>query len=195
MMLHKMGSVSLLTSSAALLLAGLVWGQGAASVDPIDAGKPDTWDQAVLEANDHVSRVARALILVAKDEKRTAEDRAKAIGLLGKIGNKESLDFLVSNTSLELSLRVGGGHVESMKRTPCLYAIFMSGRNWAVAQAILESFSQPRPELEVGDLSKMFVQIMRPDVARAIASYELADKPTGDHEKNLLHLKRVAEGG
>ena len=180
---------SLLLLGAALLVVGLVWGQDRVSTSAIDVSRPDTWDRTVSEARDRMRGIASALIDVTRNEKRTQMDRDKAIGLLGRIGNKESLDFLLSHPLVVVDLFNESTEDGQMRSLPCQYAILKMGRDWAVAQAILRSFDRPKTEWELGYLTTRFIYIMQPEVAARIVDRELAEKPTGDREKNLKVLR------
>jgi len=188
--LYRPGVFSLFLLGAALLVVSLVWGQDRVATSAIDVSRPDTWDRTVSEASDRMSGIVSALIDVAKDEKRTQMDRDKAIGLLGRIGGKESLAFLLSHSFLMVHLFSESTEEGQLRNRPCMYAIHKMGRDWAVAQAILRSFDRPRTELEVGYLSRRFIYIMQPEVAARIVDREVAEKPTGDREKNLMYLKK-----
>jgi hypothetical protein len=188
--LYRVGVFPLFLLGAALLAVSLVRGWDQVSTSAIDVTRPDTWDRTVSEASDRMSGIVSALIDVAKDEKRTQTDRVKAIGLLGRIGDKESLDFLLSHSFFVVNLFRESTERGQLRNRPCMYAINKMGRNWAVAQAILRSFDQPKNEREVGYLSRRFIYIMQPEVAALIVSRELAERPTGDREKNLMYLKK-----
>lgn len=187
--LYRPAVFSLFLLGAASLVVGLVRGEDRVSTSAIDVSRPDTWDRTVSEAGGRMSAIAGALIDVARDEKRTQMDRDKAIGLLGRIGNKESLDFLLSHYLLRFQVFSGSTEEGQLRETPCQYAVHRMGRDWAVAQAILRSFDRPRTEMEAGLLSSRFIYIMNPEVAARIVDRELAEKPTGDREKNLKVLR------
>jgi hypothetical protein len=188
------GLACLLIIGTGLLLAGLVGAETAPPGGGMNLAKPETWDGSVSEAKDNLNRLANDLILVAKDQKRTSEDRVKAIGLLGRIGNMASLDFLVANSSLFLPLGSGSSREGQLKHTPCLYAIYKCGEDWAAAQAFLRALDKPMPEVQIGDLGQWFAGTMGITPASGIVAQELGKKPTPEREKNLLYLKRVIEG-
>ena len=166
-------------------------GRGLAPPGVIDVGRPETWELTVSEARGRVDRIVEALIDVARDEKHSEQDRVKAIGLLGEIGNKECLDFLVSHYGLQVNLFRMGPSEDELRNFPCMYAMKQMGKDWAVAQAVLRSFDPPKSEMEIAFLNRHFVDIMRPYVAAGIVTLELYKEPTGHRKKNLTELKKM----
>ena len=52
---------------------------------------------------------------------------------MGKIRNKRSLEFLVSNVSLKIPKMAWGGDVDRMKETPCWYTLANGGSGYTSA--------------------------------------------------------------
>ncbi len=188
--LCRWGGFGLFLLGAALFAISLAWGQGQSSTGVIDVSRPETWERTASEARGRLDRIVEALIDVAEDEKSSEQDRVKAIGLLGEIGNKESLDFLVSKVLLRVNLFRIGPSEDELRNFPCMYAMKQMGKDWAVAQAVLRSFDQPKSEIEIAFLNRHFVDIMRPYVAAGIVTLELYKEPTGHRKKNLTELKK-----
>ncbi len=113
----------------------------------IDTANPKTWEAAIEGAQDHIREVSASLISVAKDETRSNDDRRKAIFLLGRIENKESLNFLIENITLYLQMEIVKGDDDTLKETPCAYALRKT-RNWKVAQAVFASLEVPKSKRE-----------------------------------------------
>ncbi len=186
------------TSSTILLVCLSMWaigvcGAGSASDSPlekpvIDIAKSDTWEASVKLANDNMGKIAAALIAVAKDEKRPVEERRRAILLLGRIGNRESLGFLIGNVSLRLPINIGSGDEDRLKKTPCLHAL--CGGDWRAAQAILASLDEPRSETDLMYLAYPLERILFRDVALAAVERQLLQKPNEVRKKNLQILKK-----
>ena len=113
----------------------------------IDTTNPKTWEAAITGAQDHIREISAALISVAKDETRSNDDRRKAIFLLGRIENKESLNFLIENVALHVQMETIKGDDDELKETPCAYALW-STRSWKVAQAVFTSLEAPKSKRE-----------------------------------------------
>ena len=100
---------------------------------PFDPKKPASWEKAVRQRAGELDKVAGALIKVAKDKTRSKDDRRKAITLLGEIGNKRCISFLVANMRMELPLKFIVTDTDRIRQRPCTYALLggrARKRNW-----------------------------------------------------------------
>jgi len=156
----------------------------------LNLAQPDTWEAAVVRTEQQRTEIAEALISVAKDEKRHLDARRKAIFLLGRIGNKESLDFLASNVALHVS---AGAATSRMEDFPCWQAL--SKKDWSVVSAILRSLNRKRSDRELVYLAEAPKMIFGTRMARAAVDHELSrikrlsGKSVAFRKKNLARLK------
>ena len=100
----------------------------------IAPAKPETWDTAIAKVKKNQDAIAEILIAVAKDEKRSDEDRRKAIYGLGDLRTKDSLEFLIANVSHKIPMPFGG-ESRILKDTPCRYMLWKG--DWNTAKAIM----------------------------------------------------------
>ena len=137
----------------------------------IHDARPDTREAGIKRANENLSKIAETLIAVVEDEKRTAEEKRKAILLLGKIRDKQSLDFLISNVSMHIpKMKLLGG--EALLETPCMYALYTG--DWNTAKAVLDSLEKPKSKEDLLRLSAVLESALTRDHAQAIVDVELA---------------------
>ncbi len=171
-----------------LAVPAVVFSGGSAASKPaerpaIDAAKPDTWEANINHVTNKLDQIAKALIAVAKDEKRPNEERRKAILLLGKIRNKESLDFLISNVSLRIPVFHS---FELPLETPYRYALCK--RDWNIAKAVLDSLKKkPKSKTDLLHLSSVLRATLTKERAIAIVDVELRKLRISEnvYKKNL----------
>ena len=137
-----------------------------------EAENPETWEAAVNGAQQHLREVSGALISVAKDEKRSDDDRRTAIFVLGTIDNKESLDFLIENITLVLPIDIGDTEEDRLKMTPCRYALMMGG-SWKAGQAVMASLDAPKSKHERLLLATVLSMCLTKNVALAAVDQAL----------------------
>ncbi len=159
----------------------------------IDPANPDTWEASVAAARRNLDSVVNALISIAKDEKRSDEDRRNAIFLLGGMETKESLAFLIDNIGLYLPLRWVKGDEDMLKGKPCQYAMFMGG-SWKTAQAIMTSLDKEKSKPELGRLGFILRTKLGSKFARAVIDEELSRYLTPQRKKNLEVIRPYAVG-
>ena len=154
----------------------------------IDVGKPDTWEGSIKRANQNLSEIADALISVAKDERRPAAERRKAIFLLGNIGSRKSLAFLIENVPLPLPMPITIGDEDLLKETPCVYALCKG--DWNAAEGILDSLRKPKSKTDIMLLAHPLERVLSRKVAIAAVEEGLSQKPTKAHKANLESMKK-----
>ncbi len=157
--------------------------------DDIDAAKPASWEPAVAQARQRLEKVTEDLIVIAKDGKRPAEHRRRAINLLGQIGCPSSSDFLVAHISLVIPVTVIKGDVDAMRETPCFHALY-SGKDWNVAKAILQSLDKDKPEEDQWRLAYIFRRILGKKLAMAVVEQQLKVSKNIIRTKNLQAFKK-----
>ncbi len=155
-------------------------------ISRIDPADPASWKAGVAAASRNLDSVVNALVSIAKDEKRSDEDRRNAIFLLGDIETKESLSFLIDNIGLNLRLRLESGDEDRLKGKPCQYAMFMGG-SWKTAQAIMASLDGAKSKPEIRRLGLVLRALLGKRFARAVVDAELSQVryPTPQRKKNL----------
>lgn len=163
----------------------------------LDPARPETWEPAIAALRKREDRLAEALIAVAEDEKRTADDRRKAIAVLGDLRNARALDFLVAHVALELPLPPGEEKEDRLHRTPCAYAL-AEGRDWRAAQAIVCGLYEKRlAPRDLMLLAHVLERILGKDLAVAAVDYRLLQLPAssahGLEHKCLTGLKTYLE--
>lgn len=157
----------------------------------IDTTNPKTWEAAITGAQDHIHEVSAALISVAKDEILSNDDRRKAIFLLGRIDNKESLNFLIENVALYVQMGDITGDDDMLKETPCAYALW-STRSWKVAQAVFASLEVPKSKREQIHLAYVLGSTLGNNLALTAIEEQLHRTPrpiTAQRRENLEALK------
>jgi hypothetical protein len=157
----------------------------------IDTANPKTWEAAITGAQDHIREVSAALISVAKDEIRCNDDRRKAIFLLGRIENKESLKFLIENVALYVQMGQIEGDDDMLKQTPCSYALW-STRSWKVAQAVFASLEVPKSKRERVHFAGVLGATLGKNLALAAIEEQLHRTPrpiTAQRRENLEAIR------
>jgi hypothetical protein len=115
------------------------------------------WEQRAAEAQKTLRNVTHELIALVEDTKASKEERWRAVLALGRLGTRESLEFLVDHVSLRILpphwKQMGGDEATDW---PCFWALTNlpngwegSGRNWNLPQVILRATSKPRTEDEL----------------------------------------------
>lgn len=69
---------------------------------PLDLRNPQSWDAAYSREADTIDGMVKQLISAALDRRARKAERRQAIELIGRIGNRTALEFLVEHVSLEL---------------------------------------------------------------------------------------------
>ena len=157
----------------------------------IDTTNPKTWEAAITGAQDHIHEVLAALISVAKDETRSNDDRRKAIFLLGRIDNKESLNFLIENVALYVQMETIRGDDDYLKQTPCAYALRSTG-SWKVAQAVFASLDVSKSKREHNRLAGVLGSILGNNLALTAIEEQLHRTPrpiTAQRKENLEAIR------
>jgi hypothetical protein len=157
----------------------------------IDTANPKTWEAAIEGAQDHIREVSAALISVAKDETRSNDDRRKAIFILGRIENKESLNFLIENVLLHIQMGQIEGDDDYLKQTPCSYALW-STRSWKVAQAVFASLEVPKSKWERVHFAGVLGSTLGKNLALAAIEEQLHRTPrpiTAQRRENLEAIR------
>ncbi len=135
---------------------------------------------------------------MALDPKRPDDDRRQAILALGKIGNWESLEFLVNH--VELYVPTGTIKDVTVPAAPC-YDVLLSGgtrwreRNLDIIGAIVEALDTPRSESELGYYANVLRELLsRDEATKGRASmfikYELRTHPAATRRINLEELRK-----
>jgi hypothetical protein len=157
----------------------------------IDIANPKTWEAAIDNAQGHIREVSAALISVAKDETRSNDDRRKAIFLLGRIEDKESLNFLVENMALYLQMEIVKGDDDTLKETPCAYALRKT-RSWKVAQAVFASLEVTKSKRERVHFAGVLRATLGQNLALAAIEEQLHRTPrpiTAQRRENLEAIR------
>jgi hypothetical protein len=157
----------------------------------IDGANPKTWEAAIDNAQGHIREISAALITVAKDETRSNDDRRKAIFLLGRIENKESLNFFVENMALYLQMEIVKGDDDTLKETPCAYAL-RSARSWKVAQAVFASLEVTKSKRERAHFAGVLGATLGKNLALAAIEEQLHRTPrpiTAQRRENLEAIR------
>ncbi len=186
----KMTSV-LVALIASLAVAATSVAAESAKVVAIDPARPDTWAAAVAALVRQEYALTDGLITVAKDEKRTPEDRRKAVFTLSALRNRHSLEFLIENVSLKLPMPNNGGQEDPLKEAPCAY-VLAEGADWGTAQAIiLCDDDRTRTPRDLMLLAHALELILGKDLAIAAVSDTLQHRvpPIGSWRKNLTGIK------
>ncbi len=155
--------------------AVVFYGEGAtakaAETPMFDVAKPDAWEAAINRPRKDLSKIAEAFISVGNDQERPPDVRRKAVLLLGKIRDKRSLDFLISNVSMHIpKMKLLGA--EALLETPCMYALYTG--DWNTAKAVLDSLEKPKSKEDLLRLSAVLESTLTRDHAQAIVDVELA---------------------
>jgi hypothetical protein len=201
---------NLVTVLACVALAALALGAGAAppgdgAAPPLDPKQPDSWQASVNRARENLGQVTRALIAVARDPARPDGDRRKAIFALGKVGDREALEFLVANIGLQLPVGRVVGDEDRLQETPCYYVLSQAGRAWKdkdlnVLGVILDALDRPRTETELVYYAEVLRGLLATEKvttntrARAFVGYELSAEPGAVRKKNLEAILRGLKG-
>ncbi len=191
-----------LLAVTALLLVSLL-GAGAPPVAEgclpgFDPKKPDSWTASVDRTRGELRQTAKALEAVALDPKRPDDDRRQAILALGKIGNWESLEFLVNH--VELNIPTGTIKEAGVPGNVCYYVLLNQGTRWRernlnIIGAILEALDTPRTETELSHYASIFRELLSGNEAtkgRAsmFIKYELKTHPPTVRRINLEEIRK-----
>jgi hypothetical protein len=169
-------------------------GEDTVTTPPIDITKPDSWEAVINHARNNLSNLAKILISVAEDKERSNEERRKAIFILGKVGNKESIDFLITYISLRLPMERIKGDEDMLKETPSKYALSeFSVGNWNVAVAILAALDTPRPQTDLMNYAFFLKRILGGKSALMLTTHELENNPETTRRKNLEAIKDLLQ--
>jgi len=128
---------------------------------------------------------------VAKDEKRSNDDRRKAVLLLGKIGSPECLEFLIANVTMRVMVAEIAHDRDMDLLNPCKYAL--SDGDWNVPRAIVQSLHKPKTKQEMiyllGGMT-LPTSGFGPEMAHALVQQELRNR-RGDpvFRENLLTMR------
>jgi len=158
----------------------------------IDTTNPKTWEAAITGAQDHIHVVLAALISIAKDETRSNDERRKAIFILGRIDNKESLNFLIENVALRVQMEKIKGDDDMLKETPCAYAL-RSTRSWKVAQAVFASLDVSKSNREHNRLAGVLISTLGNNLALTAIEEQLHRTPrpiTAQRRENLEAIRK-----
>lgn len=183
---------SVVATFAALVLfsAGALSRQENKTKPPLNVNDPKTWEPAVTRSLKERHEVTRALVFVARDAKRSNEDRRKSIMLLGRLSTKEAIEFLLANIALKLAPSDDKGKGAKLREAACLDSLCTYGKDWGVAQALFACLKAPKTETEVEYLGLALRQIVGLNVALIMTEDALAWRPEGDHKVNLERLKK-----
>jgi len=157
----------------------------------VDTSNPETWETAITDAQHHLCKISAALISVAKDETRSNDDRRKAIFLLGRIDNKESLNFLIENVALYVQMETIKGDDDTLKETPCAYALW-STRSWKVVQAVFGSLEVSKSKRERINLAGVLGSTLGNNLILAAIEEQLHRTPrpiTAQRKENLEAIR------
>jgi len=189
----------MLCSARPLVLYGLLFNFGLANYiyadtpstpTAIDPSKPKSWEGAIDKLNDGVRVATQSLSSVAKDKSRTDEERRQAILLLGKVGSKESLEFLVANVSIRIPVPIILGDEDALRETPCLYALTVNHRgNWNAAKVVFDSLDSQKTKDDLMHLAVVLRRILGPNLSQRIVEDELTKGPKPERRKNLESIR------
>lgn len=164
----------------------------------VDPSRPETWEAAVAEVKKQENAVVKALVSVAKDEKRDWEERRKAIFALSGLRTRRSLDYLIANVSLRLPGAMRVTAADLAKELPCKYVLSercdwgteddMHGfppekrTDWGTAQAIIYGLDDGvRTPSDLMYLSRDLELILGRELATAAVDLTLKQwVPAGD---------------
>jgi len=181
-------------SAIAFLVCGLLDSSVAQEKIALDLTKPASWSETVARSNDQLAEQTKLLIGVAKDVKRPDSERREAIYALAKIGNRESLEYLVSNLTLKLEVGIITGDEDRLKATACVYALREFAKdNWNVAAVIFASLDGSRSDLQLGYSASILKRILGKKAATALIDANLTADLKPNHKSNLLGLKRALD--
>ena len=156
----------------------------------IAPAKPETWDTAIAKVKKDQDALAEVLIAVANDEKRSDEDRRKAIYGLGEIRNKQSLAFLMNNVSLRILMDRMRGAEDFVKLTPCQYMLRKG--DWNTAKAILDGlWGKDKTKKDLLLLGSALKRILgsKKLVLVAIDTMTSYRPPQEDNNKNVTFIR------
>lgn len=187
--------------AVALFLLTCVCGQRAMSGEaaapeqqvPPAAKNPAAWRGAIERAQANLDAAAQALIAVAQDAQRPREERRQAVMLLGKIGNRRSLEFLVENIGLYLPLEIVTGDGDELRQHPSAYALLPqreADRNWNAVAAMFSWLNQQRTRRtqELVNSARVLRRNCGRDVARVLVAHHLSK---AKNPKAVTNLKTV----
>ncbi len=161
----------------------------------IDPANPATLEAGVAAARRNLDELVRTLISIAKDEKRSEEDRRNAIFLLGDMETKESMAFLIDNIGLDMPLKIVRGDGDMVKGKPCEHSMRRSG-SWKTAQAVLASLDGAKSNPKLSRLGRVLRTHLGRRFARAVIDEELSQAKylTPQRRKNLEAIRPYAVG-
>jgi len=166
------------------------WGSQSGRKSGIDVNDPRTWESTVGDLEEQTSNVARTLLGVGKDEERDAEERRKAVFLLGRIKTEESIGLLVENIGLHLPVGEADGDDLIMKMWPCHSALTMS-RDWRVAQVVLKALDKHKSELELVYLGSVLDSCLGRGLAQTIVNREFQRAKGGPNPARMANLEKI----
>jgi hypothetical protein len=172
---------------------------------PLDPLRPDSWEARINQTREGSTQMTRALVAVAGDPARSAEDRRKAVFALAKLGDREALEFLVGNIGLRLPVGEVLSDDDRLRQTPCYYALSQAGRRWKdknlnVLGVILDALDRPRTETELVYYAEVLRGLLATEKvttdarARVLVEYELAAEPGAVRKQNLETILRALKG-
>ncbi len=161
-----------------------------AAAELLDLSDPGSWEAAVADREARASKIAESLISAAQDKQRPDDDRKRAIDLLARLGDDESLGFLVANIDMYLPLEKIKGDEDEIRQRPCTYSLsgIRSGiRNWDVVPLILGELREPAVHKKVKLIDFAFVMgaVCGERTARAIIEQELSTASDPSVKQNL----------
>ncbi len=173
----------LITAGLAALAAILLTRGGGAAPAPrpavstpiLDPKAPRSWAPRVKERKDRLAVIARKLIDVATNERRSDEDRRKAIFALAEIDCPESIDYLLKAVALKIppARRTDDRHEDF----PCRAAL-RANKNWNVVRAILDDIDNPKLKAELEGYAAVLEGVLGLGRARSLLNDDLAHGPT-----------------
>ncbi len=156
-----------------------------------DSSRPESWTTSLDKMEAQLRQTTKALIAVALDGKRPAEERRKAILALGRIDNQASLEFLAAHVALRILMEWRTYDDDRLKETPCYYVLLSNYCKPTIISAILSALDQPRTDAELSD----YVRILKPRTDRGkmltFVEFELTKGPRAVRRKNLEALQRI----
>jgi hypothetical protein len=161
----------------------------------IDVQSPDTWEASIAQTQRQQRAVIRELIAVARDESQAAEERRRAIFLLGRFQEEEAMSFLIKNIELRLPLEVVKGDEDMLKSTPCWY-VLMSASSWRAAQVVLSSLDVPKSDRERIYLASVLEANLGKELAKAAVDQALSTvtgRPKPQRRENLQAIKLILQ--
>jgi hypothetical protein len=188
-----MNSLRAMLVCVAVILGIALWVCGSGSGAPagsnplLDTSKPDTWKAAVVKAQGDLDQIGLELMTIAKDDKAPREDRRLAVTLLGELGTRPSLEFLVDNVTLALPLEARRGDEDYARGFPCMYALRTTG--WGGAEAIMKSLGRTRSGEELMLLTTAIRRILGPSLAMAVVDDAISNTRDAIRTRNLTAMK------